>query len=277
MSFDANAILTASGGKNDSEIDLLAVALAFSAPAHQGLSMDRYFNHVAKMIRDVSEKHQEYLTAGAKDDAGTQLASLKDVLCNREGYIGDTERYDDLQNAYLVRVIDRRKGMPISLCLLYIHVGRGCGWQVDGLNFPGHFLARIDYRGERLIFDPFSGCAIMEAPDLRQLLKKVRGPGAELSADYYKPCTNRDTLIRLQNNVKLRLIEAEDYAGALKCVEMMRVLDPAEYRLLFDAGVLYARTGQKKAAINVLETYLRVPLDARERRDAEQLLGELEE
>lgn len=277
MIFDSRETLTASGGKSDSDIDLFVHAMALAMPGHEGISTDKYFNHVSKLIRDVGEKHKNYLDNGAKDDAGTQLAALKDILCNREAYVGDDERYDDLQNADIIRVIDRRKGMPITLCILYIHVGRACGWQVDGLNFPGHFLARIEYGGERLIFDPFASCAVLGAAELRQLLKKVRGPNAELSTDYYKACSNRDILIRLQNNVKLRLIEAEDYTGALESVEMMRLLAPGEYRLLFDAGVLYAKTGKKKAAADVLEKYLSGPISGAERRDAEWVLRGLED
>jgi len=272
MSFDFRAILNESGGKEDPAIDIFTLALAFSAISYEGLNYDRYFSHMKKLIHAVGERFEALIDAGADDDARTRLAALKHILHDRENYEGDTESYDDLQNADLARVIERRKGMPISLCILYIQAGRGNGWAVDGLNFPGHFLARIEHNGERLIFDPFGGCEIMEAPDLRKLLKRVRGPNAELSADFYKPCTNRDILIRLQNNVKLRLIDAEDYEGALQSVDMMRALDPNEYRLLLDAGVLLAKTGQRKAAKDVLEKYIALAPNPQDRRDAESLL-----
>lgn len=275
MSFDAASILKDSGGLDDSDIDLLTVALAFAASAHPGISTDRYFQHAAKLSREAGERYNELIAAGAVDDAGTRLAALKYILAEREGYTGDTETYDDLQNADLMRVIDRRKGLPISLCILYIQTGRANGWNVEGLNFPGHFLCRIDHKGTRLIFDPFTGCETLEAAALRQLLKKVRGPNAELSPDYYQPSTNRETLIRLQNNIKLRLIEAEDYALALKSVEMMRLLDPNEYRLLLDAGVLYAKTGQRLAATDVLEKYISVVPNSHDRKDAERMLREI--
>ena len=158
MSFDFRAILTESGGKEDGDINLFSVAMAFAAPAHEGISIDKYFNHVTKSAREVGERFIELLNAGAKNDVRTELAALKHILADREGYEGDMESYDDLQNADLIRVIDRRKGMPIALSILYIHVGRLNGWAVDGLNFPGHFLCRIEKHGERLIFDPFAGC-----------------------------------------------------------------------------------------------------------------------
>ncbi len=275
MTFDSREVLIEAGGKDDAELNLFTLALAFAAPSHEGISVDKYFSHAAKIARDVKERHEMLVDAGAEDDVATRLAALKHILHDREGYDGDTETYDDLQNADLMRVIDRRKGLPIALCILYINAGRMNGWQVDGLNFPGHFLARIEHNGQRLIFDAFGGCAVMEAPQLRQLLKKVRGQNAELSADFYKPCSNRDTLIRLENNVKLRLIDGEDYEAAIKVIEMMRLLDPNEYRLLLDAGVLYAKTGQRKVASDVLEKYIAVVPSAQDRRDAEAILRQI--
>lgn len=275
MTLDSRQILIEGGGKEDAGLNLFVVALAFAAPSHEGISVDKYFSHAAKIAKDVKERHEMLVDAGAADDAATRLAALKHILHDREGYEGDTETYDDLQNADLMRVIDRRKGLPIALCILYINAGRTNGWQVDGLNFPGHFLARIEHNGQRLIFDPFEGCRVMEAPQLRQLLKKVRGQNAELSADFYKPCSNRDTLIRLQNNVKLRLIDGEDYEAAIRVIEMMQLVDPNEYRLLLDAGVLYAKTGQRKRASDVLEKYIAVVPNVQDRRDAEAILRQI--
>ncbi len=275
MAYDPDAILKACGGQKDSDIDLLEVALALCAPSHEGISKDRYINHAAKMVRDVVERYAELLSAGAKDNAQTQLAAMKHVLSDREGYTGDDARYDDLQNADIMRVVDRRKGMPIALCLLFIHIGRKSGWDLEGLNFPGHFLARLEKDGVRLIFDPFHACRVMMAADLRALIKDVRGPMAELSVDYYAPCSNRDILIRLQNNIKMRLIEAESYQEALSHVERMRMMAPDEYRLLLDAGLLNAKTGKKAAAIDVLEKYIDLAPDHKDRADAQRIIREL--
>ena len=94
-----------------------------------------------------------------------------------------------------------------------------------------------------MILDPFQGCKILDAPDLRQILKNIAGPQAELSSSYYDVVSRRDILIRLQNNIKLRQIEAEDFDAALRTIAIMRVIKPDEYRLLLDEGVLRARIG----------------------------------
>jgi len=277
VTFDPSSFLAGAGDKDDASIDLTLGALAFALPGHPGISADCYIQHVKKLTRDVEARFVELLREGAADDASTRLAALKHILADQEGYTGDSETYDDLQNADLIRVIDRRKGMPIALAILYIQVGRNNGFTMDGLNFPGHFLCRIEQGGVRLIFDAFDRCAVMEAPQLRELVKRIRGKDAELSADYYARATNREILIRLQNNIKLRLIDAGDYKEALKSVEMMRQLDPSEYRLMLDAGVLYAKTGQGLAAIDALEKYLKYATHPQDRYDAEMLLFSLKD
>lgn len=263
------------GAQEDGDIDVAFAALALAAHANPDKPAEQYTNHLLKLARDVADRHAGLLAGGAEDDAGTQLAALKHILHDQEAYLGDSEQYDNLDNANLMRVIDRRKGLPIAIALLYIHAGRAQGWRVDGLNFPGHVLVRIERSGQRLIFDPFHGCLVMQAPELRALLKATMGPQAELSVSYYDIAANRDMLLRLQNNIKLRQIDAEDYEGALATVEAMRLIAPAEYKLLFDAGILSARIGRPGAAITLLEEYARNPLSPRERQDAEALLAEL--
>jgi regulator of sirC expression with transglutaminase-like and TPR domain len=273
--FDAATYLKEIGSLPDEKIDLAKAALALAAANQPGISTERYMHHLKKLSDEVAERYENFLESGADEDAGTQLAALKDVLSGKYGYRGDQETYDDFQNANLIRVIDRVKGLPITLSILYIHVGQAQGWDVSGLDFPGHFICRLEKDGRRLIFDPFNDCKILEAPDLRGLLKKLRGGHAELSAHYFELASTRAILIRLQNNIKYRQIEGEDYSGALKTVETMRLIDPGEYRLLLDAGVLYARTDQARAAIDALEEYIKLAPADRDRNDAAILLLEL--
>jgi regulator of sirC expression with transglutaminase-like and TPR domain len=126
-----------------------------------------------------------------------------------------------------------------------------------------------------LIFDPFNQFTILGAPDLRSLIKLIAGQEAELSSSFYQAASNRDILIRLQNNIKLRQIEAENYGAALETVEVMRLLAPGEIRLLLDAGVLYARTGRRQEAISALEEYIKNAPTPEDRNDARQLLQNL--
>lgn len=265
------------GGQQDDSINLARTALYLAAVEQPGLILDRYESHLNILTKEVRERHEALLEAGAGDVAETRLAALKHILVDKHDYNGDNETYDDLQNASLTRVIDRRKGMPISLAILCIQIGRNLGWSVHGLNIPGHFVCRMDFGAGRLIFDPFNKCSLLQAADLRMLVKKSLGPNAELSTTYYEPASNRTILVRLQNNIKLRRIEAEDYEGALRTVEGMRAIDPTEYRLLLDAGVLYARTNKLQSAIETLEAYIAKAPGDRDRAEAAILLQQLRE
>ncbi|MCM2343135.1 MAG: transglutaminase-like domain-containing protein [Alphaproteobacteria bacterium] len=260
------------GSGTDAEIDLGKTALLLSELAHPGIVSERYLAHIRKLGEDVGHRYHSLLTAGAEDSADTRLAALKHTLADQYGYHGDEVQYDDIRNADLIDVIERRMGMPITLSILYILAAQAQGWDVAGLNVPGHFVVRLEKDGQRLIFDPFHCCAVLNAPDLRQLIKKTMGEHAELSASYFEPVGPRQILIRLQNNIKIRLIEGEDYERALQVVESMRALDPHEYRLLLDAGVLCARTGRAQAAMVALEDYIKQAPDQRDRQEAAILL-----
>jgi regulator of sirC expression with transglutaminase-like and TPR domain len=272
---DILAYLDSIGAADDADIDVFEAALALSALQHPGVSLDKYRNHRIRLVDDVKDLHESELSAGKPDDINTKIAALASVFTGKHGYIGDDFRYNDLQNADLMRVIDRRLGLPITLSIICMSVGRDLGWCVEGVNFPAHFIIRIIEGSARQMVDPFQGCIVLAAPDLRHILKKTMGEKAELAASYYEAATNRDTLIRLQNNIKYRQIEAEDYQSALATVEIMKRIAPQEYRLDLDAGVLMARLERPMAAIEAIERYMSRVQTLREKQDAARLLQEL--
>ena len=259
----------------DRDIDLAQVALVLAALRQPDVSLDRFENHLKKLVEHLVQAHARLLVDGVEDSADLRLQALRTVFVDQEGYDGDRDHYDSLENASLMRVIDRRKGVPITLSVLCLHMIRGAGWEGHGLNVPGHFICRLDVGGDRVMFDPFDECRALKAHDLRALVKRTQGADAELSAQFYEPAPNRDILIRLQNNIKFRQIESEDYAGALETLEAMRLVDPDEHRLLLEIGVLRARVGQAMAAIRVLEDYVAVTPDQYNREEARRLLADL--
>lgn len=272
-----NDILDQAGQLKDENLNLANTALAMAAYDSPGIQIGRYQHHIQTMSDEVTLRHALLIEEGAEDDAATQLAALKHIISDAYGYEGDRKTYEDLQNVNLIRVIERRKGMPVSLALLYVHIGLAQGWEIAALNFPAHVVCRIEKNGQRILFDPFDRCNILQAADMRQMLKSLVSPDAELDTHFYEPSSKRDVLIRMQNNIKLRLIEGEDYVGAVKVIEMMRRLDPQEYRLLLDAGVLYARTNQALAAIESLEKYIDRTPNPEDQHDALILLRQIRE
>ncbi|NYZ15991.1 tetratricopeptide repeat protein [Azospirillum sp. RWY-5-1] len=267
---EALAILRDVGARRDEEIDLAEAALALGSLDRPGQPLDRYRRHLAAIARDM---HDRFDAAG--DGLAARITLLHDIIIERHGYCGDSDTYDDLQNANLLRVIDRRKGLPVTLGILYLHAARAMGWAMVGLNFPGHFLVRMDCGGERAIIDPFNEGQVRTAVDLRDLLKATAGAAAELEPGHYQPVRNRDILLRLQNNLKLRFLSAHDVPRALEVLETMRVFAPDEPALWRETGLLEAHSGNLLDAIEALETFMRLSDSDRHLHQAAMLIQQL--
>jgi regulator of sirC expression with transglutaminase-like and TPR domain len=242
------AALRAAGLADDAALDIAELALVLAASDRPQVDLGAYRAHLAILVREVA------VAAGALPPGPHSAAlALKSVLVDTHGYRGDHDTYDDLQNADLLRVIDRRRGLPVALAILWLHAGRGQGWSMCGLAFPGHFLIRLDAADSRLILDPFHGGRALGPDDLRTLLKQVAGPNAELSPDHYAPVGDRAILLRLQNNIKLRLIRDGDFAAALPVLERMALLAPADPGLWHETGMVHERLGGLRAAVTCFE------------------------
>lgn len=260
---------------NDTDIDLAEAALALGLIFLPGVHLDRYRQHLRKLAEHVQEEYRSRLRLEEKDDLHLRVQILRKIIHEAHGYQGDEKNYDDIQNANFIRVIERRKGLPVSLGILYIILARKMGWTCDGLSFPGHFLIRMEKDSERVILDPFKEGCEMDAHELRQLLKSIVGQKAELSHSYYNTVSNREILVRLENNLKKRLIEGEDYSQAILAAEAIGAFSPEEYRIYLDKGVLHAKLGQNQQAVAALETYIAKTPHAKEKQHANLLLQQI--
>jgi regulator of sirC expression with transglutaminase-like and TPR domain len=230
------------GTLDDAAIDLAGTALTLAALDHPQADHAFYRAHLAALAGDV----------GSRRDAAPADA-LRDVLIGQHGYRGDRESYDDLDNANLIRVIDRRRGLPVALSILWLHAARAQGWRAEGLNFPAHFLIRIDAGSGAAVLDPFNGGAMLDAAALRTLRKQFGGKDAELTPEDCAPVGNRAILLRLQNNIKLRLLQANRPEGALAVLERMVLIAPGQAGLWHECARLHRDVGNLRAAINCLE------------------------
>ena len=232
----------------DGRLDLLEAALDLSVLRRaEPLDLAPFRQHVAAMASDLADLVRR---------RGASAEALAEVIARSYAYRGDGDSYDDLQNADLVRVIERRKGLPVALSILYLHVARRQGWEAEGLAFPGHFLIRVGIDGARHVVDPFHDGMVRDAADLRGLLRQVAGPEAELQPHHLEAVTDRDVLLRLENNVRLRLAKREDWQGAEQSLERMLAIAPDRPELLFEAGQLNARLDKRRAAIAAFERFL---------------------
>lgn len=267
---EAREILRRVGQQPDEDIDLAEAALALGALEVPGAVLADYRRHLADIVHDLAER-----VAPEADGLEARIAWLHEVIVERHGYAGDHDTYDDLQNANLLRVIDRRRGLPVALGILFLHAARSQGWTMLGLNFPGHFLVRLEADGARAILDPFNEGQVRTAVDLRDLLKATAGSAAELEPGHYQTVSNREILLRLQNNIKLRHLSAQDVPRALEVLEAMRLFAPGEASLWRETGLLEAHNGNLGAAIAALETFLELTGSERHRHQVAALIQQL--
>jgi regulator of sirC expression with transglutaminase-like and TPR domain len=257
------------GASDERVLPIAEAALALAAFERPRVDLGRYHDHLRLLARDVG-RHP-----GATGDLAARTGALNEVILLKYGYSGDELSYDDLQNANLMRVVDRRKGLPVALGILYIHAARAQGWDIAGLAFPGHFLIRLSDGAERIIVDPFHRGQICGAAELRELLRAGAGPGSELQPEHYTAASDRDVLLRLQNNLKARLLQGQHRERALKVVETMLMLAPDLAELWREAGMLHRHLGNMRAAGAALEQYvLRAPEGAA-RHQAAAILQQL--
>jgi regulator of sirC expression with transglutaminase-like and TPR domain len=273
--FDPQAHLDEISGLPDQGINPAITALALASLELPGLSTQRYITHLEKLELDARQRYQDLIKEGSADDVGVRLAALKHVISDQYGYVANKTPHEGLEGANLIRVIERREGLPVALAILYVHLGTVLNWDVCVLAFPQNTLCRVEHEGQRLIYDPAQGCRVLQAPDMRTLVKEQSGTHAELSAAYFEPITSRELVIALENHIKLRLIEGGDYKRALAVVERMQVIAPQEYRLWLDAGVLYARIRQPEKAAANLERYIDAVPSGRDRDEALLLLQQV--
>ena len=257
------------GGSTDPTWPIAEAALALASFDRPRVGLARYRAHLRALARDVG-RH-----SAARGDLAARTNALNEIILLKHRYSGDELSYDDLQNANLIRVIDRRKGLPVALGILYIHAARAQGWDMAGLAFPGHFLVRLADGPARAIIDPFHGGQVCGAAELRELLKGAAGKESELLPEHYTAVPDRSVLLRLQNNLKARLLQAQDYEPALRVIETMLMLAPDLAELWREAGMLHRHLGNLRAAGTALEQYVVRAPDGAARHQAAVILQQL--
>ena len=260
-------------------LPIAEAALALASVERARVDLGHYRGHLRGLARDVGRHAIGLQPAGSvrggRGDLATQARALNEIILLKYGYSGDERTYDDPQNANLMRVIDRRKGLPVALGILYIHAARAQGWDMVGLAFPGHFLVRLSDGAGRLILDPFHGGQTCGAVELRGLLKAIGGAEQELLPEHYAPVSDRDVLLRLQNNIKARLLQTGQRERALAVIATMQFLAPELAALWYEAGAVEARLGNLRAAIASFEAFVARTPDGAARHQAAALLQQL--
>jgi regulator of sirC expression with transglutaminase-like and TPR domain len=194
---------------------------------------------------------------GAED----RVAALSDYLFEDLGFHGNETRYDDPRNSFVNDVLRRRTGIPISLGVLYLHVGRRAGLPLEGVNFPGHFLVRAASSGPHepdLLIDVFHRGAILREIDCQRLLERHAGGEVILTAEALATADTRQTLVRMATNLKRLYVRSRSFPQALEVTHLLVALDGSSTVEMRDRGLLAYQLKRFPEALQDLEHYLRL-------------------
>ena len=230
--------------------------------------------YIARLDAMGAAARERLLASGCLQDvrrSDTVVDVLNEYLFDEEGFTGNRERYDDPSNSFLNEVIERRTGIPITLAVVYMEVARRAGLQIDGVNFPGHFLMRFT----PLILDPFHRGARLSEHDCRRLLERHVGEEAAFDPALLQPATKPQVLTRMLLNLKRIYVRLHSFPQARNVTELLLAVDPPALAELRDRGLLAYHMNDFSAALRDLQQYLHSTagstVDEEGRSDHEQL------
>jgi regulator of sirC expression with transglutaminase-like and TPR domain len=231
---DAQHYLTDVGLCADGAFPLLEAALACAV--HEDPTRD------PDQVRSFAEDAVSRLKARLRRESPEE--ALAETMAGDMRLAGDLMTYDSPENTDVICVAERRKGIPVTLGVFYLDAARRCGLDVRGVDFPGHFLLRIETSEGPLALDPFSeGRVVLPSELTRRALHAGLTPNvAERLETLMSPASDRAVLIRLQNNVFARAVAARDFARAERSALRRALIDPKDHRPWIDVAA--AREGQ---------------------------------
>ena len=247
---DLLARLEVIGERDNKLLDIGDAALLLANLDLPTISIAEYRDELNLIASDMSASSR-----GA-DTLPDRIMALSDTLYKQHGFHGDVETYDDPQNANLMHVIDRRKGLPVALGILAIHAGRSQGWDISGLNFPGHFLLRLSKAGEHAVIDPFDEARLVVNEDLQKIFQRVHNRQMPLQPNFIQSVSDRDILVRLQNNIKIRALGAGDRKRAVEILQSIVLITPNNVEFLLELALLEASSGNIRSALRRLDGFM---------------------
>jgi regulator of sirC expression with transglutaminase-like and TPR domain len=241
----------------DEHVDLLRAALTFARIEKPQLDIERYVRRIAELATRVAEIIQD------NDDPAQVIAALNQVLFQEEMFRGNNDDYYNPRNSFLHYVLDDRTGIPISLALVYMEVGRRVGFPLFGVGMPGHFLLKhYDVNGRAILIDAFERGSIVTEEDCRKKLNDIYSGQLTLQPEFLLPVTRRQMLTRMLNNLRSIYLSQRDFRRALQVVDLVLVIYPRSPEDVKQRAVLRYNLDDYRGALSDFEEYVKMSPDA---------------
>jgi regulator of sirC expression with transglutaminase-like and TPR domain len=242
---------------DDEKIDLVRGALTIARTEYPELNIESYVRRVDELALQAEARVTEI------GDASETIAAINYVLFQQAGLQGNRDDYYDPRNSFLNDVLDRCLGIPITLALIYMEVGRRLGFPLFGVGMPGHFLLKnYDIDGSETLIDCFNGGDILNAQDCQRRLDEIYSGQMTLRPEFLFAVSRRQMLTRILNNLKTVYMTARNFKKVLPLVDLVLVIYPRSPEDVKQRALLRYSLGQAKAAAEDLEEYLKMSPEA---------------
>jgi regulator of sirC expression with transglutaminase-like and TPR domain len=230
------------------EIDLALAALLVARVESPALEPDPWL----KRLDDLAARSG--IKVGA--DPSVSLGRLRRFLFEEEAFRGNTDDYFDPRNSCLDQVIDRRLGIPLTLSVLMMEVGRRVGLVIEGVGLPGHFMVRAQAISASILVDPFHGGAVRSVAEAEEVVAQAMGQKVDLTPAHFVPVTKIQILTRMLANLKSIYVQREEWPKALQVIDQLLLLEDSGASQLRDRGTVLMKLGDFQAGAADWERYL---------------------
>ena len=238
----------------EEDIDLARAALLFAKEEYPDLDVDAYIERLDRMAQPVAADN----AAGPKG----VVDALNSLLFDQEGFEGNAEDYYDPRNSFLNEVLDRKLGIPISLSLLYMELGKRVGLPLAGVGMPGHFLLKPPSARDEWYVDVYNRGRLLSIQECAERIDHLYNGNVAFQPDFLATVNKKQILFRMLANLKGIYLNQQDHGKALATIDRMLLLDPGSVEQVRDRGLVLARLQQHPQAIAELQRYLALQPDA---------------
>lgn len=245
-------------------IDLGRAALLIARLEHPGLEPEPSL----RLLDDLAKRSRAARCA----NPAAVLARLREFLFSEEGFRGNAGDYFDPLNSCLNDVLARRLGIPITLSVLTMEVGRRVGVEIEGVGLPGHFVVRARTAGATVLIDPFHGGRELTQDGAADVVAEAFGRSVTLTGTHFAPVRKTQVVARMLANLKAIYVQREEWAKALAAIDRLLVVDGGSPAHVRDRGTVLMKLGDFHLGAAEWDRYLtRYP----HAKDAEKLRGQL--
>ena len=230
------------------DIDLGGAALAIARIEHPDLVPARSLTRLDELAARSA--------AAAIADRRRALARLSEFLFSETGFRGNADDYYDPRNSCLNDVLDRQLGIPITLSVLVMEVGRRVGLEILGIGLPGHFCVGSRVDDELMLFDPFGGGRRLDRAEAEALASRAVGRQVELTDAHFAPATKAQIVVRMLRNLQGIYARREDWAKALAVIDRLMVVEADAPMHVRDRGTVLVKLGDLHRGASEWERYL---------------------